>query len=125
MKEGGVALILESSSERAALMYQRLPQPISNVAFWVKTVSECKQVIQDYRESLFLVSLEHDLERPYMNSKSETSGMEIVRFLEKIGSLNFKDCLFVVHSWNEIAGEIMLKRLLNAGYPTIWRPYGE
>jgi hypothetical protein len=64
-----------------------------------------------------------------MNTASEESGMEIVRYLERIAKhsvLEFAElkAQFVVHTWNEHAGPIMVERLHNIGLEVLYKPFG-
>jgi hypothetical protein len=97
---------------------------------WAKTFLEAQTTLFNYRTELTKVYLEHDLgERSYMNTASEESGMEIVRYLEMLAKqyapefADFK-AKFVIHTWNEHAGPIMLERLLKIGLETEWIPFG-
>jgi hypothetical protein len=97
---------------------------------WCKTVLEAQTTLWNYRGELTRVHLEHDLgEHPYMNTASEESGMEIVRYLERIEKHSYPEfaeirASFVVHTWNEHAGPIMVERLRNIGLGVLYKPFG-
>lgn len=116
-------LFLDSSPERAALMYQRLPARIREGTVWARTVPEARRVLQK-PNGLRFVSLEHDLDG-HCHPRSPESGMEIVRFLEKQDPGGFRSCLFVVHSWREDISFHMRDRLERAGFRVVLRPFGD
>ncbi len=123
-------LFLDPDPKRAVLAFQRMTPEDRDKTIWCKTVLEAQTTLWNYRGELTRVHLEHDLgEQPYMNTASEESGMELVRFLEMTAKqygpefADFK-AKFIVHTWNEHAGPIMLKRLLNIGLKTEWIPFG-
>lgn len=116
-------LFLDSSPERAALMYQRLPSPVRDETVWARTVKEARHVLRD-PNGLQFVSLEHDL-NDHRHPLSPESGMEIVRFLERRDPRPFRSCLFVVHSWREDLSSHMRDRLERAGYRVVLRPFGD
>ncbi len=124
-------LFVDPDSKRAALAFQRMTPEDSNNTIWAKTYVEAQTTLWNYRHELTRVHLEHDLgEQPYMNTASEESGMEIVRFLERIAK-NYapefqalQDVRFIIHSYNEHAAPIMVERLLNIGLNVEWIPFG-
>lgn len=118
-----VGLVLEDSHERAALMYQRLPN--SDSFIWTETAADAIGVLTDYKERLFYVTLDHDLGgEHWVDSRKENTGMEVVRFLEKQDPAEYGDCLLCVHSWNNVAAPRMYERLKAAGYNVIYKPFG-
>jgi hypothetical protein len=98
---------------------------------WAKTYEEAQTTLWVYKDELTEVYLEHDLNgTPYMNTRSEESGMELVRYLERL-SVHHGDVFpvytkmkWVIHSWNEIAAPIMTRRLEALGLSVEWIPFG-
>ena len=93
------------------------------------TAKEAIITLQDYKDSLTAVMLDHDLEgESFVNSKREDCGMEVVRFLEKMNRKNSLGNLinakFTVHTWNIDAGLIMEKRLREIGLKVKFVPFG-
>jgi hypothetical protein len=98
---------------------------------WCKTYLESQTTLWNYRNELTRVHLEHDLgEQPYMNTASEESGMEVVRYLERLAKHSYPEFApllgvhFVVHTWNEHAGPLMVERLRNIGLGVDYTPFG-
>jgi hypothetical protein len=125
-----VILFLDPSPQRAVLAFNRMTPEDSSKTIWCKTVLEAQTTLWNYRGELTRVHLEHDLgEQPYMNTASEESGMELVRYLERLAkhySLEFSElkAKFIVHTWNEHAGPIMVERLRNIGLGVLYKPFG-
>lgn len=122
-----VIVFLDASPERAGLAYQRMNDEDKRSTFWCTTAAEAIGVLRDYQARIYRVYLEHDLggsEGSPVLSASEESGMEVVRFLEKQDSLDYKDCEFVVHTHNQYAAKKMIERLIEAGYTTLYSPFG-
>jgi len=121
-------LFLDDSPERAALAYQRMTPEDANHTIWCKSAEEAISVLKDYATRLKKVYLDHDLggegEEVPMHSGNENSGMEVVRYLEKIEPATFYGCLFIVHSYNSFAGPRMSERLTHAGYSSKYEPFG-
>jgi hypothetical protein len=114
MEKRDLVLFMDDSPHRAALAYQRMPEDELPATVWTKTAAETIDVLKDYAERLKKIYLDHDLEgQIYMNSASEYSGMEVVRFLEKQDCKRFSGCHFVIHSHNEYAANRMVERLDN------------
>lgn len=72
-----------------------------------------------------VVSLDYDLNgRDFQQPDDPTSGMEIVRWLEKYGWPHKGDKpFFVVHTSNGFAGQVMADRLIAAGFRCGYFPY--
>jgi CheY-like chemotaxis protein len=120
-----LVLFLDDDPNRAALASQRLPNDERHVTVWCKNAAEAIGVLNDYAERLKKVYLDHDLEgMTYMKSSSPYSGMEIVRFLEKQNVSRYGNCKFVIHTHNEYAGLMMVKRLEKVGYDVRYHPFG-
>jgi hypothetical protein len=68
--------------------------------------------------------LDHDLGDERGDWRSENSGMEVVRFLEKQTYKKYRKALITVHSWNIPAGKRMTARLQHAGFNVEHRPFG-
>jgi hypothetical protein len=98
---------------------------------WCKTVLEAQTTLWNYRDELTKVYLEHDLgDEPYMNTRSEESGMELVRYLENLYKhyqpefQAFKKMKITIHTWNDHAGPIMTERLRKIGLDVELIPFG-
>lgn len=121
-------LFLDNDPNRAAILYERMPLKVRDLTIWCKTAEEAIVTLTDYAGDLTLVYLDHSLgESEIGDTRSENSGMEVVRFLEKVPAdlkqkLNF--CLFIVHTWDKVAGIKMAIRLKKAGYSVRYRPFG-
>lgn len=115
-------LFIDSSPERAAVLYMRLPEKSREEVVWAKTVDEAREHLK-VANGLRFIFLEHDLDG-HSNPKSEFSGMEIVRYLEKANSDEYKNCTIVLHSWREDMADRMMKRLTRAGYKVQVTPFG-
>jgi hypothetical protein len=125
MREDSVVLFLDDSPERAALMYQRMTPEVRDRTIWTQTAEEAISVLKDYYLRLELVYLDHDLGgETYVHSGREDCGMEVIRFLEKQSVENYKNCSFIVHSWNISAGNKMTERLKDKGYRVQYKPFG-
>ena len=124
-------LFLDPDPKRAVLAHQRMNEKDQSNTIWCKTAEECQVSLWNYRDELTMVYMEHDLNGiPYMNTRSEESGMELVRYLEKLSVHHddvfpaYKKMQFIVHTWNSHAGPTMTKRLQKIGLKVIWRPFG-
>jgi len=126
--EDKLILWVDPSPERAALCYSRLPENRRNYVIWTKTAEEAIITLQEYSDRLEAIYLEHDLEGEMPNdTRSELSGMEVVRFLEKCNDTirqNLKDTHFIIHSWNEYASAQLAKRLARLGFIVRQKPFG-
>ena len=124
-------LFLEPDSKRAVLAFQRMNEEDQSQTIWCKTVEEAQTTLWNYRDELTRVHLEHDLNGvPYANTRSEESGMELVRYLEKLSVHHddvfgtYKKMEFIVHTWNDHAGPIMVERLRKIGLKVELKPFG-
>jgi len=125
MEERDLVMFLDDDPNRAALAYQRMPQDELSSTVWCRTAEEAIGVLKDYADRLKKIYLDHDLEgQIYQSSKSEFSGMEVVRFMEKQDSNRFSGCHIVIHSHNDYAANRMVERLIKAGYSAKHRPFG-
>lgn len=121
-----VIVFLDDNADRAALMYQRMNKFDQSSTFWCKTANEAIDVLREYKDRIYRVYLDHDLgnENNPVHTGSEQSGMEVIRFLEQQDPLDYKDCEFVVHSWNIYAATQMQERLEQKGYKVKKIPFG-
>ena len=124
-------LFVDPNARRAVLAFQRMNPEDRENTIWAKTYLEAQTTLFNYRTELTRVHLEHDLgEQSYQNTASEESGMEIVRYLERLAEHSypeFKPLLgvrFIIHSYNEHASPIMVERLTNIGLDAEWVPFG-
>ena len=124
-------LFVDPSPYRAVLAFNRMTPEDRNNTIWAKTYLEAQTTIFNYRNELTRVHLEHDLgEQPFMNTASEESGMEIVRYLENLAKHSYPEfeplmsVKWVIHTWNGHAGPIMVERLRNIGLDVEYKPFG-
>ncbi len=124
-------LFLDPDPKRAVLAFQRMNEEDQSSTIWCKTVTEAQTTLWNYREELTEVYLEHDLgEHAYANTRSEESGMEIVRYLEKLSVHHdnvfgaYRKIRWTVHTWNDHAGPIMVERLRKIGLGVLYKPFG-
>ncbi len=124
-------LFVDPDPKRAVLAFQRMTKTDRENTIWAKTYLEAQTTLFNYRTELTRVHLEHDLgEQPYMNTASEESGMQIVRYLERLAKHSYPEfrpllsVRFVVHTWNDHAGPLMVERLRNIGLDVEWIPFG-
>jgi CheY-like chemotaxis protein len=111
-------LFVDNSLERAAILHQRLPDAERQEVCWARTVSEAIKFLEG--GGVEVVMLEHDLDGE-LNSKSDKSGMEIVRYLESDPK---PELTVVIHSWREKVANKMMVRLLRCGYRALHKPFG-
>lgn len=120
-----IIVFLDDDSTRAAVAFRRMSEYDQQRTFWVSTVSETLDMLENYRERLDIVSLEHDLGgNTFVNSARDDCGMEIVRWLEKQNPENYSHARFIIHTWNLKAGQKMASRLYKAGYRVMNMPFG-
>jgi hypothetical protein len=124
-------LFLDPDPKRAVLAHQRMTDEDQSNTIWCKTVLEAQTTLWNYRHELTRVHLEHDLgEQPYANTRSEDCGMELVRYLEKLSVHHgdvfpaYKKMEFIIHTWNDHAGPIMVERLRKIGLTVELKPFG-
>jgi hypothetical protein len=126
-----VILFLDPDPKRAVLAFQRMTEEDRSNTIWCKTVLEAQTTLWNYRHELTRVHLEHDLgEQPYANTRSEDCGMELVRYLERLSVHHgdvfpaYKKMEFIIHTWNDHAGPIMVERLRKIGLKVELKPFG-
>ncbi len=124
-------LFLDPNPQRAVLAFNRMTPEDRENTIWCKTFLEAQTTLFNYRNELTRVHLEHDLgEQPYMNTASEESGMEVVRYLERLVKHSYPEfepllrVHFVIHTWNEHAGPLMVERLRKIGLGVDYTPFG-
>ena len=120
--EARYILFLDDSPERAALFSNRSTGTDRARTVWVRTVSEAVEALENFADTFDFICLDHDLGIEYQDSRSEESGMEVVRYLEK--NQGFKSAKVIVHTWNLPAGARMVDRLTKAGYRVYQKPFG-
>lgn len=109
-------MFVEGNPQRAALQFQRMTPEDQNRTFWVKTVPEAIDMLENYRERLDIFSMAYNLNgEEYNHPSREDCGLEIVRWLEKQPSSPYSHVRFIVHSWDR-AGVKMTTRLRTRGY---------
>lgn len=123
-----VILFLDDSTTRAATQFQRWPDHKRNITTWVETSFAAIDVLDKFRGRLEEVHLDHDLGgTSYQHSGSENSGMEVIRWMEKLSSDElkaFEQTYFIIHSWNLPANAKMTERLQKLGLMVVSRPFG-
>lgn len=123
MGEDSIIVFLESDPQRAALQFQRMNQQDQNRTFWVSTVPEVIDMLENYRERLDIVSLAYNLnDLEYNHPSREDCGMEVIRWLERSSS-DYSHVRFIVHTWDR-AGVKMANRLRTHGYKVIHVAFG-
>ncbi len=116
---------LDDDPNRAALQFQRMSKKDQERTFWVQTVEETLDMLENYRERLDIVSLDHDLGgEQLVHTGREDCGMEVIRWLEKQDAKKYSHVRFIVHSWNIPAAIKMTERLRAKGYRVIRQPFG-
>lgn len=95
---------------------------------WVETAANAIEILQGYAEDLEEVYLDHDLGgEHYVDSRREDTGMEVVRYLERVSEVElkkFETTKFTIHSWNTYAGRQMTERLQKLGLDAVYKPFG-
>jgi len=114
-------LFMDDDPARAVLAYNRMKPEDRSKTIWCMTAKEAIITLQDYKDSLTAVMLDHDLEgESFVNSKREDCGMEVVRWIEQamptIGKI-------IVHTWNYPAAKQMVARLRRKDYVVILQPF--
>jgi hypothetical protein len=111
-------LFLDDDPRRAAEFLALNPE-----AVWVQTAEDC---IARLAEPWQIVHLDHDLGGEiFVDSDRADCGMEVVRWLCGGGPIPYlRDTHFVVHTHNMNAAGVMVSKLREAGYETIYRPFG-
>lgn len=118
-----VILFLDDSPERAALQYNRWTKEKRERTIWATTAQEAIDVLKNY--DLEEAHLDHDLGgSQFQDSRSDNSGMEVVRWIEHNLEPKHKIIKFVVHSWNLAAGARMTERLRALGLDVHQVPFG-
>ena len=126
-------LILWSDDDpaRAVLAYQRMRPLDQERTIWCRNVQETISTLYDYREQLDIVSFGHDFEGlKFMNSKSDKSGMEIIRWLENLfvkepGEFKlYENTKFIIHSWNVTQSLRMIDRMNKLKLNVKYTPFG-
>ena len=120
-----IIVFVDNDSQRAALQFQRMTPVDQSRTFWVKTVPEALDMLENYRERLDVVSMEYDLnDLEYNHPSREDCGLELVRWLERRSSDSYSHVRFIIHTWNSSAGMKMANRLRAHGYNVILKPFG-
>jgi hypothetical protein len=110
-------LFLDDDPARARAFLKRHPE-----AAWVETAEEC---IARLAEEWDQIHLDHDLGGEiYVDCSRPDCGMEVVRWLcaEPRGHVN--EALFIIHTHNAEAAQLMLQSLREQGYQAVYRPFG-
>lgn len=82
------------------------------------SVKEALRLIS--QENWDIVSLDHDLNgEDFQNPDEKTCGMEIVRYLISYGWPYKAQPLFVIHTSNLFAGQVMAQRLTDSGFSVL------
>jgi len=120
-----IIVFLDDDTARAAKAFQRMNDKDKARTFWVSTVPETLDMLENYRERLDIVSLDHDLGgNTFVNTARDDCGTEVVRWLEKKDAKDYAHVRFIIHSWNHTAATKMAYRLYVAGYRVMVCPFG-
>ena len=125
-----ILLFVDDRSERAALAYHRMSPDHQDRTIWCKAISEAISTIYDYKDEIECVMIEHDFGGNFQNSKSDKSGHELVRWLERLSKVEpevfekLKKVNFVIHTWNITAGKKMLDRMIKLDLNVKFHPFG-
>jgi hypothetical protein len=111
-------LFLDDDPCRAREFLAQYPE-----AVWVQTAAECTGMLAETWDQ---VHLDHDLGGEiFVDSSREDCGMEVVRWLCREDRPALRgSALFVVHTHNMNAAGAMVRSLQEAGYLTVYRPFG-
>jgi CheY-like chemotaxis protein len=116
-------LFLDDVAERAALFSARSTGADRARTIWARTAAEAVEALEVHGPNFDALHLDHDLGgSQYQDSRSEDSGMEVVRWLERHDAA--KGAKVTIHTWNLPAGKRMVERLSAAGYKVTQRPFG-
>jgi len=116
-------LFLDDAPARAALFSARSTGIDRARTIWARTAAEAIEALELHGSLFDALHLDHDLGGvQYQDSRSEESGMEVVRWLEHHGDA--KGAKITVHTWNLPAGKRMVERLTDAGYRVNQKPFG-
>lgn len=117
-------LFLDDNIERWNFFKTLYPE-----AKWVQTSQECIAELESHNDHNMyeLIFLDHDLGgEVYVDSNQPNTGMRVVDWLMSHPYHGYADSqqpIFVVHSWNAPAAEIMCNRLAKY-YQVIRAPFG-
>jgi hypothetical protein len=109
-------LFLDDDKRRAADFALQWPE-----ATWVQTVEECINLLDLEWDVIWL---DHDLggER-WVDSERNDCGMEAVRHIVSDRLDHLRRTIFIVHTHNVRAGQLMRDTLVSAGYDCTYQPY--
>ena len=89
---------------------------------FVHNAKECLRYL--CREEFDIVSLDHDLDgNDFQDPDDVTSGMEVVRYIEKCGADTVDATEFWVHSSNLFAANLMIRRLTDIGLKAYYKRF--
>lgn len=113
-------LFLDDNTERLAsaerFISKVMSVPKESEIGLTTTANDTIDAIQTYVPQILF--LDHDLGgEVYVDSGREDCGMEVVRWL--VGNFQENIKVIIVHSWNTVAGEEMVKKLRDAGYSNV------
>jgi len=113
-------LFLDDRTKRIEAARKKYTQQY-DVTF-VHNVKECLRYL--CREEFDIVSLDHDLDGDDFQDPDEvSSGMEVVRYIEKCGSHTVDATEFWVHSSNLFAANLMIRRLTDIGLKAYYKRF--
>ena len=116
-------LFLDDNPSRAALFSNRSTGTDRARTIWARTAAEAIEALELHGAIFEAIHLDHDLGgSQFQDSRSEESGMEVVRWLEH--HVVAKGARITVHTWNLPAGKRMVERLADAGYKVFQKPFG-
>ena len=113
-------LFLDDRTKRIEAARKKYTQQY-DVTF-VHNTKECLRYL--CREEFDIVSLDHDLDgNDFQNPDDVTSGMEVVRYIEKCGAQTVDGTEFWVHSSNLFAANLMITRLMDMGLKAYYKRF--
>jgi hypothetical protein len=111
---------VDPDHSRAATVWRRWSAERCSNTIWCRTAAEAISILAEYE--IDEAHIEHDLDS--CDSRSELSGMEIVRWLERLTDKSrFSDTKFVIHS-HAPAGATMVDRLRKVDLNAYLIPFG-
>ncbi len=127
-------VFLDDNTERLAnaekFIYDNIDRKEDDVIYLVETANQAIEILKTKKP--YVVFLDHDLGgEVYVDSGREDCGMEVVRWMvsnievEKQAVINKQPYThaIVVHSWNTVAGQEMVNKLIDVGHDAYYIPF--
>lgn len=113
---------------RAVKMHEWQTEAERHRTVWTKTAAEAIRVLKNYGARIESAHLDFELsEEEHTDIRQSDCGFEVVRWFENITTdrlQSFLKCNFTVHTHNERAGKLMIKRLKFLGLNAHFIPFG-